>query len=397
MTDQIKKIQQRVDEIFAEVIALRRQLHQHPELSEHEVQTSQTIGQQLTAMGIPFTANVAGHGISALISGRDNSRAVGIRADIDALPITEAVDSPYRSQTPGVMHACGHDIHTAILLGTAKILNEMRDELPCAVRLLFQPAEETIGGARRMIEAGCLNQPPVHSVIGLHVEPDLPVGQVQIIPGSMNAASTEFHVCVKGFSCHGAHPYSGIDPLLPACAMVTNLQSIITRRLPATDSALITVGQFHSGTKNNIIPQETKFSGIIRTLDNDQRPFLKELLAQTCNHTAAAYGAECEINFIDSYPALVNDDELLQWLKPVFVAALGEDAVKISATPSLGADDFAYFCHGSRGLYYNIGVCTPGETPYSIHCDLFNPDEGCIRVGILTEVLAVLKIMEEEQ
>ena len=225
----IEEIKSRVDEIIDEVVAFRRELHMHPELSEQEAETAGRIQTRLETLGIDFIPNVAGYGVVGTIYGQNKDKAVGIRADIDALPIAEQTDFDYKSQIPGVMHACGHDIHTAILYGTAKILSEMKDQLPGSVKLFFQPSEETVGGAKQMIDQGCLSNPDVKSVIGLHVESTIPAGSVLFTPGPMNAASCEFYVTVEGKSCHGAHPDHGIDPLIPACNMVTALQSVITR------------------------------------------------------------------------------------------------------------------------------------------------------------------------
>lgn len=397
MNYSIDELKKRVDEVFAEAVAFRRDLHRHPELSEEENETADKICARLSALGIPFERDIAGHGVCATITGKNPDRAVAIRADIDALPLTEQTDVPFKSQNIGVMHGCGHDMHTAILLGAAKILNEMKEQLPGGVKLLFQPSEETIGGAKQMIDAGCLENPKVDSVLGLHVETSVDAGCVQFTPGPMNAASCEFYVTVTGKSCHGAHPSDGVDSLLTACSMVTALQSVITRRIDPAEAALITVGQFHSGTKNNIVSGETKFSGIIRSLNLKNRSYIKSQIEQICTSTASAYGAECTVEFHDSYPSLENDDTLLSWVKNAAEEALGKSKVLTNSKPSLGADDFAYFCHGTRGLYYNIGTRKPGETfAYPIHSDLFCPDEEAIRIGILTEVIGVLKILEEE-
>ena len=397
MNYNLNKLKTRIDEIFEETVGIRRHLHMYPELGEQEEETAALIQKKLAELGIPFEKDVAGHGVSAVIYGKNRQHGVAIRADIDALPLTEKNEVPFRSKHEGVMHACGHDIHTAILIGAAKVLNEIRDDLPGSVRLLFQPSEETIGGAKQMIEAGCLKSPAINSVIGLHVESSVDAGSVQLIPGAMNAASCEFRVKVTGKSCHGAHPSSGVDSLLPACTMVSSLQSVVTRRVDPAESVLITVGRFNSGLKNNIISGETIFSGIIRTLKLEYRSFIKTQIESMCKSIAAAYGAECEVTFRDSYPSLENDDTLFDWVKESCEEMLGADHVEVQPKPSLGADDFAYFCHGTRGLYYNIGTRRAGDgEAFPIHSDRFNPDEECIRTGMLTEVASVLRILEEE-
>lgn len=397
MNYDINQLKELTDKVYDDAVAFRRQLHMNPELSEHEEKTATAICERLDSLGIEYEAGIAGHGISAVIYGQNRSHGVGIRADMDALPLEEKVEIPFKSKNPGVMHACGHDIHTSVLLGTAQVLNSIRDRLPGSVRLFFQPSEETIGGAKQMIDAGCLANPRINSVLGLHVDTGVDAGSVEFIPGYMNAASTEFSVTVTGKSCHGAHPTDGIDALLPACAMVTGLQSVITRRTDPAEAVLITVGTFESGTKENIISGEARFSGIIRSLQMHNMAPVKEHIEALCKATAQAYGASCKVEFVDSYPSLENDDTLLNWVLESSRLILGDDKVSVRKKPSLGADDFAYFCHSSRGLYYNIGARRPGEeNAYAIHSDRFNPDEECIRTGILTETAAVLKMLQEE-
>ncbi len=393
-----EKLKERIDEIYASVVDFRRDIHMHPELSEEESRTAAKIQEKLTDLGISFDANVAGYGVSALIEGKNKEHAVAVRADMDALPIVEKSNVDFASKNEGVMHACGHDIHTAILIGTAEILSEIKDKLPGSVRLLFEPSEETIGGAKQMIDAGCLNNPKVNSVLGLHVETTVPVGMVEFIPGPMNAASCEFYVTVNGVSCHGAHPSNGVDAIVAGCSMVSNIQSIITRRVNPVEPALITIGRFHSGTKNNIVAGEAEFSGIIRTLNLENRELIKSQIKQICEGTAAAYGATCDVVFHDSYPSLENDYTLLDWITESTEEVLGRENIMKKDKPSMGADDFSYFCHGTRGFYYNIGTWNKEkeEVSYPIHSDKFNPDEECIKIGILTQVAGILKILEEE-
>lgn len=402
-----EKIKSLVSEVTPRIIDIRHDIHSHPELSEQEVRTAGLIQAELDRLGIPYISEVAGHGVKAVIAGEAGGNAseadeagvnaVAIRADMDALPINEKTNFDFKSQTDGVMHACGHDIHTSILLGTANVLTALAADgykLPQPVVLLFEPAEETRGGAMYMIDEGCLENPHVGSVLGLHIEPSVDVGKLEFIPGTMNAASTEFTVTVKGKSCHGASPFKGIDPLLPACNMVSSLQSIITRHIHPVDAALITVGKFNSGTAGNIIPDESTFKGIIRVLDMKNRTLIKDELTKLCNGIAEAYGATCSVEYKDSYPTLVNDDELLEKISADMQEKLGEENILINPKSSLGADDFAYFCHASKGLYFNLGSHTPG-TPYqALHSAELRADEGCISLGILSEVLAILKIME---
>lgn len=390
------KIQNLVDAAATKSLQIRRDLHQNPERSEHEVHTSARVRAELKQLGIPYRSEIAGHGIKAVLTTKSKEPAVAIRADMDALPIQEKVDLPFKSQNDGVMHACGHDIHTAVLLGTASVLKALQEELPRTTVFLFEPAEETRGGAKPMIEEGCLEDPRVDTVIGLHIEPSVDVGKLEFMPGCMNAASTMFTVTVKGKSCHGASPFTGIDPLLPACDMVGSLQSIITRHIHPVDAALITVGSFHSGTAGNIIPDETVFSGIIRVLDMQLRDSIKSQLRELFENIAKAYGASCVVDYQDSYPTLINNQELLDSVSEICREKLGDKNILLNPKSSLGADDFAYFCHAAKGLYFNLGCHTPGTPEEALHSAILNPDENCIRIGILSEVLAVLKIMGVE-
>ena len=376
-------------------IEMRRYFHKYPELSLQEENTAKKIREELTKMGIPFVT-MANYGTVATIGGKKPGKCVLLRADMDALPIQEKVDLPFKSQNDGVMHACGHDIHTAVLLGTASVLKALQEELPRTSVFLFEPAEETRGGAKPMIEEGCLEDPRVDTVIGLHIEPSVDVGKLEFMPGCMNAASTMFTVTVKGKSCHGASPFAGIDPLLPACNMVGSLQSIITRHIHPVDAALITVGSFHSGTAGNIIPDETVFSGIIRVLDMQLRDSIKSQLRELFENIARAYGASCVVDYQDSYPTLINNQELLDSVSEICREKLGDKNILLNPKSSLGADDFAYFCHAAKGLYFNLGCHTPGTPEEALHSAILNPDENCIRIGILSEVLAVLKIMGVE-
>lgn len=395
MVYDIGMIRDLAEKYYAEIVGIRRQLHENPELSEHEVETENLICNYLAKNNISYKNGVAGHGVIAQIEGKNPQRAVGIRADIDALPICEKVNLPFASKNLGVMHGCGHDIHTAVLMGTARILNDVRDCLPCSVKLFFQPSEETVGGALPMIEEGCLKNPEVESVIGLHVDPFFKYDSVQIKRGEANAASCEFYVKVEGESCHGASPYEGSDPILPACEMVVSLQSVLRGAVSAVEGDLITVGKIHSGTKNNVVPAVAEFSGIIRTLKNEHRSLIKERINRLCTGIAAAHGTKCEIVFEDSYPALVNDIDIYNTMIEACGEVLGKDKVLEVSEASMGADDFSYFCKYTKGLYYNIGSSPTHEHASPVHSDTFCPDERCILTGMLTEVWGTLKIMEK--
>mgnify|MGYP002555568836 FL=1 len=390
----LDKIKEQVEQVYEEVLAFRRDLHMHPELSEQEIRTEEKICSRLDALQIPYQRGVAGHGVCAVIRGTTADRTVGIRADIDALPVAEQTELAYASLNLGVMHACGHDMHTAILLGTAAILKQNADTLPGTVKLFFQPSEETIGGAKQMIDAGCLEDPHVENVIALHVDPMTDLGKLKFTKGCMNAATTEMELTVRGKACHGAHPDTGIDVLPPACSIVAALQTIVSRNLAPTTPAVVTVGTFQSGTAKNVISGEAKLGGTIRALDLDVMAYLKKRVQKIAVDTAEAYGTSCEVFFEDSYPPLRNSDELSALLLTAMEEVFGTENILRNGIPSLGADDFSYFTQTCRGLYFDLGTHDPCSDEYfPLHSEHFAPQEEAVKVGMLAELTAVYTIL----
>lgn len=390
----LDKIKEQIEQVYEEVLAFRRDLHMHPELSEQEIRTEEKICSRLDALQIPYQRGIAGHGVCAVIRGTTADRTVGIRADIDALPVTEQTGLAYASLNTGVMHACGHDMHTAILLGTAAILKQNADTLPGTVKLFFQPSEETIGGAKQMIDAGCLEDPHVENVIALHVDPMTDLGKLKFTKGCMNAATTEMELTVRGKACHGAHPDTGIDVLPPACSIVAALQTIVSRNLAPTTPAVVTVGTFQSGTAKNVISGEAKLGGTIRALDLDVMAYLKKRVQKIAVDTAEAYGTSCEVFFEDSYPPLRNSDELSALLLPAMEEVFGTENILRNEIPSLGADDFSYFTQTCRGLYFDLGTHDPCSDEYfPLHSEHFAPQEEAVKVGMLAELTAVYTIL----
>lgn len=388
------QIPDKITEILDEIIAIRRDFHAHPELSGQEERTAAKVSEYLTAWGIPHETGVAGHGIVGLI-GSKGSHTVALRADMDALPIQEMNDIPYRSLNSGVMHACGHDIHTAVLLGAAKILKSMENELPGRVKLLFQPAEETVGGAESMIQAGCLENPKVDAVLGLHVEPRVLAGAVEFRRGAMNAASDPFVITVKGVSSHGARPEDGVDAVLAASQIVCSLQSFVSRNIAAADAAVVTVGKFQAGTASNIIASEATLTGIIRTLDPAVRDRARKRVEEIACLTAQAYGAAATVEYVESNPPLINDDDIETIMEETAAKMLSPEQICFRPTCSMGAEDFAYFCEAVKSTYYNIGTKTnPQDPTISLHNGHYCPDERCIRVGILMQCAGALSVLE---
>lgn len=397
----MKSLNEKIEEVYEEIVAIRRDLHAHPELSEQEIRTAKKISQYLREWGIPHKTAVAGCGVTASVTGlkkiRENQvySVAALRADMDALPIDEMAEVPFRSQTQGIMHACGHDIHTAILLGSARILKAMESEFSGTVKFFFQPAEETIGGALPMIQAGCLDNPKVDAVLGLHIQPDLPCGAIQFCRGAMCAASTEFHITIRGTSCHGAHPDLGCDPIVCSAYIVTALQTAVSRSLSPTECGVITVGQIHGGAKNNIIPREVSLSGIIRSLTLEGRGFLKHQVKTIAQYTAKALGCEAFTAFQDSYPPLINSSKLQPIVEETALKQFPAGLVSFQQQPSMGTDDFSYFGQYTDAVYFNLGAKNPlDQRPQHLHNEWLNPKEDCIKAGILMEISSVLAILK---
>lgn len=392
------QIKAMVEDEFEELVKIRRDLHMHPELSEHEERTEKAICTQLDKLGIPYEAGVAGHGIIATVGPKDAKYGIAIRADIDALPITECTGLPYASVNKGVMHACGHDIHTTVLLGAAKIFKAMESELKGAVKLFFQPAEETIGGAERMIAHDGLNSPKITRVMGMHVDPTVPTGCIHLAKSRMNASTTELIINVNGVACHGAHPDQGIDAIVVASHIVLALQTISSRFTAPTTPVIVTIGTIHGGSKENVCAGQVKLGGTIRALDFETRDFIKAHVKTIAENTAAAFGASAEVIMNDGYPPLVNDVATSLAIADVAEKEIGRGSVIFMDDPSLGADDFAYFTSKVPGVYFNIGTYKEGQAlPQALHNENFAPDEECIRYGVLMNVLGALRLLDEDE
>lgn len=387
-------LEKRVNEIFHELVEIRRDFHMYPELSEQEYRTSNKICEYLSAWGIDHIKGVAKTGVVAIIRGKKKGITVGARADIDALPVKEVNDLPYKSLNEGVMHACGHDVHTAVHLGVAKILKEMEDELEGNVKIFFQPAEETVGGAKPMIKEGHLNNPKLDYILSLHVMPQLDAGHIQLKYGKLNASSNEFSIRVIGKSSHAAYPEEAIDPIVVSAHIVLGLQSIVSRNISPLNSAVVTIGQIHGGVKNNIIPGEVTISGTLRTLDEETRKFAINRIREVAENTAKAYGAKALVDIEEGYPVLINDDEVVDILKEIGEETLGKDKVSFKEFPSLGADDFSFFLEKVRGAYYFLG-CGNKDKGWTapIHNEKFMVDEECLKVGVLLQTKGILRLL----
>lgn len=378
-----------------DLVQIRRELHAHPELSGQEFKTMDRICAWLDQWDIPYQKGVADTGVVATLKGGKPGRCVGVRADIDALPIQEEnTDLPYRSLTPKVMHACGHDVHTTIALGTAKKLREMLPELSGTVKFFFQPNEEDTGGAERMIQAGCLDDPHVDCIVGLHVDPAYPAGTVGIRYGKMYAASDMLKLKVYGGSSHGAKPHQGTDAIITTAAILMTLQTLVSRNTSPTDSVVCSFGTIHGGNVRNQIADYVEAEGILRTIDPNTRQSSKARLQQLCSDVAAGMGARAELSIQESYGPLINTDQITDVVRKNAEELLGCDHVVLEKEPDLGTEDFSYFAAARPSCFFHLG-CAPsdGSPVECLHNCRFNVDEACIATGVNMQLKNVRSLL----
>jgi amidohydrolase len=369
------------EDIHSELVDIRRDLHKNPELGFDLFRTSQKVKDFLSKEGIEFY-EVAGTGICAIIRGV-GEKTVALRTDMDALPLEDKKICDYTSKTKGKMHACGHDAHTAMLLGAAKILNNIKEEIPGNVKLFFEPAEETTGGAQIMIKEGVLNNPNVEAVIGLHVEEWLEAGTVGLKRGVAYAASNPFTIKIIGKGGHGASPHMTIDPIVIASNVIICLQDIVSREISPTDAAVLTIGTIHGGTAPNIIPEEVIISGIIRTTKSEHREYIKTRLIQVVEGIVTAMRGKCEIDIEEGYPCLYNNDKLAGMFETVASEVVGEGNVYKLDQPTMGGESFAYFSLERPSLFYFLGSGNVEKgIVHPAHGSLFDIDESCLSIGV---------------
>ena len=392
-----QQIRELADSMYPEVVRIRRHFHENAEVSEHETETCRYILDYLNAQNIECR-RIAGNGVVATVYGSGNSsRTIGIRGDIDALPITEKTGLPFASKRPGAMHACGHDMHAAILLGAATALNQVRNQINGNVKFFFQPAEETIGGAEQMIKEGCLENPKVDISLALHMDEKYPVGQFTFRYGAMYASTTEFAIHVKGTACHGAHPDMGADAIVMAGNLITALQTITSRNMDPTDPLVITIGTIHGGTAENIVTGQVDMTGTIRSLNLEHRDFAKKRMTEIADNITAAYGGSCEIEFFDSYPPLVNDQHVTDVMTRLTSEEFGPDSVILRDRASMGADDFAYFCQAVPSTYWTVGAAVENEADRApLHNEFLILEEEGMRNGLYLELAGIFELLREE-
>lgn len=395
-------LNQRIDDeakrVMPTVLECRHDIHEHPELGNREFRTSKLVAEKLKSLGIEVRTPIAHTGVVGVLRGGKPGRVVALRADMDALPVTEQVDVPFKStvrstyngQEVGVMHACGHDAHVAILLGVAEVLSKVRDEIPGTVVFLFQPAEEGApegeqGGAELMVKEGALDNPKVDAVFGLHVTSRYAVNEIAYRPGAMMAAVDSFRIVVHGRQTHGAYPWLGVDPIVVASQIVLGLQTIPSRQLDVSVApSIVTVGVIRGGVRNNIIPDEVEMLGTIRSLDAKMREDIFARIKRTAEDIAKSSGATADVKITTGYPITYNDPAVTQTIVPTLQRVAGSDHVSV-VNPTLGAEDFSFYQQKVPGLFFWLGTRPANQTAEEAaanHSPKFYIDESGLPLGV---------------
>jgi amidohydrolase len=387
-----EQITARSQALFAKVKAFREHMHRFPELSYQEHRTMAYVAQQLEQLGIPFTQGVAGTGITAVIRGAHhgaNDACFGLRSELDALPIHEQNDVPYRSQHDGIMHACGHDVHTAILLGAAEILNELRDELPQPVKLFFQPGEEkNPGGASLMIADNALKNPDVSAMAALHVFPELEAGKLGFKPGIYMASCDEIYITINGKGGHGAMPHQTIDPIVIGAELILSLQQIVSRSCDPKIPCVLSFGHFEALGATNVIPEKAILKGTFRTMDEPWREKALSLIESHTRHITEMHGATADIDISKGYPVLANDPELTAQVRAAAEAHFGEAQVE-TLPIRLTSEDFSFYAQEIPVCFFRLGVANAAKgIVHGVHHPLFDIDERALITGMQAMSLA---------
>lgn len=389
-------------EIEPKVIDWRRHFHQNPELSNREFKTAEVIAKHLKSLGLEVETGVAKTGVVGILKGNHPGKVLALRADIDALPVEERNDLPFKStvkstflDTPvGVMHACGHDTHTAILMGAAELLSKHRDQIYGTIKFIFQPAEEgpppgEVGGALEMVKEGVLKNPDVDIIVGLHINSQTPVGMIRYKPGGTMAAAQRFVLKINGKQTHGSQPWAGVDPIVIAAKIIDAYQTIISRESDLTnEAAVISVGKITAGVRFNIIPESCELIGTVRTLDFGMQKYINQRMKELAEGIAAAYGGTAELDIQNSTSITNNEPNLVNELLPTLERVAGKDQVVLSKATT-GAEDFSYFQEQVPGFYFFLGGMTPGSTgSYPHHTPDFKIDESGLLLGVkaMTEI-----------
>jgi amidohydrolase len=399
------KVESLAEQEMSKVIEWRHHIHENPELSNREFKTAEYIAAHLKSLGMEVQTGVAKTGVIGILKGGKPGPVVALRADIDALPVPERAPIPWASKAIGeyngaevpVMHACGHDTHIAILMGTAEVLSQVKSELRGTVKFIFQPAEEGApkgeeGGAKLMVKEGALKNPDVEVIFGLHISAGTHIGNINYKPGGTMASANSFEIIIHGKQTHGSAPWGGIDPIVTAAQIINNAQTIVSRNMRLTDeAAVVTFGSIHGGVRSNIIPEEVKLTGTIRALDNDMRDEMFKRLKTIVEHTAASNGATADLVIDEGYPITYNDLELTNKMLPTLKDVMGDDHVNL-VPATTGAEDFSFFQREVPGFYFFLGG-TPLDTPEKDAAPHHTPDFYVDDAGMVYGVKSMSRLV----
>lgn len=366
-----------------ELVAVRRDVHAHPELAFAEIRTADLVARELARYGLRVETGLARTGVIGVLRKGDGSRAIGLRADMDALPLQEKNDCPHRSQYSGRMHACGHDGHTAMLLGAARYMaGHLADlDFDGTVYFIFQPAEESEGGAAAMIAEGLFERFPMEAVFGLHNWPGIPVGEMAVMPGSVMAGTCSFEITVHGQGCHAAMPHQGVDTLVASSQLVLALQTVVSRNLHPCDAAVVSVTQIHGGDAWNVIPDDAVLRGTIRSFNTETESAVEQAIKRLCRGVGDTFGARIAVRFDHRYPPTVNSLAETELCRRVASRLLGPDKVRAAEAPSMGAEDFAYFLREKPGCYVWLGN-GPGTGGCTLHNPRYDFNDAILPLGV---------------
>ena len=395
---QVDKIRQDVDEMLPGIVADRRHLHENPELGFQEFKTAEFVRQRLEQLGIDdIRTGIGGTGVTGLITGtgEGSARNVLVRADMDALPILEENDTEYASQNDGVMHACGHDGHTAILLGLARLLSDRKDTFSGTVKLCFQPAEELPpGGAQAMIKEGVMNEPPIEAVFGLHLANETPVGKILVGSGPVMAAADGYTITIHGQGGHGAYPHGCIDPVIVGAQIVVALQTVVSRNTDPMDASVVSNCVFQSGDAFNVIPDTAVLKGTVRTFKDETRDLMEKRITEIATTIAEAMGATATVEYTRGYPATINDEAMTELAREAAIATVGEENV-IAKPPAMGAEDMSYFQLEAPGSYFFVGSRNEEKGfKWGHHHPKFDIDEEALGHGLTAMAMNVLTYLD---
>ena len=394
----LNKIEEYISIYLDEIIEFRRNIHQNPELAHEEFLTTSLIIKHLENLDIKIDRSFSKTGVCGILRGSTDGPTLLLRADIDALPIPEENNLSYKSLVEGKMHACGHDVHTAILLGVAKVLSNFKEYIKGNIKFVFQPAEEESpdGGAKEMVERGILENPKVDRAMALHVWP-LPLGTIGLKSGTMMAQSDRLFIQVQGKSSHASQPHEGFDAILTASHIITSLQSIISRNIDPMDSAVITIGTIHGGNRYNVLCDKVSLEGTVRIFDLSLQDILPKRIKEVCENIASAFNCSCDVKYVPGYKMVVNDEDFTSKVVSSFKSVLGNENVIIASRPAPGGEDFSAISEKVPSTFYWLGMKSDLNKD---NCVLHNPnlivDESCIKVGILTMVKASLDYLTQD-